>query len=431
MRTTPYWWEDVWPISIRQTRLPSKTDVLIVGSGYTGLSTALALLKGGRSVVVIETGRVAQGASSRNGGMCGDQLKPSFAELSARFGVELATRLCAEARDALVHFQEFLAENGIRCDFERAGRLTGALSEAQLAGLLRESETRRRHTGIEYDIVGKEDLTSELGTAAYVGARLYRHHGGLQPAKYASELVRCIVDAGGVICESTTFQSCDAASSGLSITTSAGTILTRDLVIATNGYSEGSGRSLRRRLVPVTSYMIATDELPEALMLKLMPRGRMVTDTNRLLCYYRPSPDRKRILFGGRPAYTEIAPEASAQRLMSYLRTLFPALESIGVSHSWFGMIAYTIDRLPHVGQMNGFHYAGGYCGSGVVMATWLGNKLGQRILGTKDGTSAFAEIGHPTHPLYFGRPWFLPFVQAWYQGADLWDRRGRISRGS
>jgi glycine/D-amino acid oxidase-like deaminating enzyme len=90
-------------------------------------------------------------------------------------------------------------------------------------------------------------------------------------------------------------------------------------------------------------------------------------------------------------------------------------------------MIAYTIDRLPHVGKMNGFHYAGGYCGSGVVMATWLGNKLGQRILGTKEAKTAFAEIVHPTHPLYFGRPWFLPLVQAWYQGADVWDRRARI----
>jgi glycine/D-amino acid oxidase-like deaminating enzyme len=160
-----------------------------------------------------------------------------------------------------------------------------------------------------------------------------------------------------------------------------------------------------------------------------MPRGRMVTDTNRLLCYYRPSPDRKRILFGGRPAYTEISPQASAARLMSYLGTLFPALKNIQVSHSWFGMIAYTFDRLPHVGTMNGFHYAGGYCGSGVVMATWLGNKLANRILGTAEGKTAFAEIGHPTHPLYFGRPWFLPFVQAWYQAADLWDRRGQTSR--
>jgi glycine/D-amino acid oxidase-like deaminating enzyme len=92
-------------------------------------------------------------------------------------------------------------------------------------------------------------------------------------------------------------------------------------------------------------------------------------------------------------------------------------------------MIAYTFDRLPHVGTMNGVHYAGGYCGSGVVMATWLGNKLAHRLLGLSSGKSAFAEIGHPTNPLYFGRPWFLPLVQAWYRAADLWDRYGRSAR--
>src|SRR4030095_7829684 len=106
-------------------------------------------------------------------------------------------------------------------------------------------------------------------------------------------------------------------------------------------------------------------------MSRRMPRDRVVTDTNRLLCYYRPSPDRKRILFGGRPAYTEIAPHESAARLASYLPELFPALASIPVTHSWFGMIAYTFDRLPHVGKVDGFHYAGGYCGSAVGSACW------------------------------------------------------------
>jgi glycine/D-amino acid oxidase-like deaminating enzyme len=158
-------------------------------------------------------------------------------------------------------------------------------------------------------------------------------------------------------------------------------------------------------------------------MSTLMPRGRVITDTNRLLCYYRPSPDRKRILFGGRPAYTEISPQESAKRLALYLRTLFPALANVALSHSWFGMIAYTFDRLPHVGKVDGFHYAGGYCGSGVVMATWLGNKVAHRVLATPEGATAFAEIAHPTHPLYHGRPWFLPLVQAWYQAADLWQR--------
>lgn len=429
IQTTPYWWEDAWPISVPPKPLPSNTDVVVVGGGYTGLSTALTLLKNGRSVVVIEAGRVAEGASSRNGGMCGDQLKPRFDDLSARFGRSMASRLCGEARDALVYFQDFLSDNQIRCDFEKCGRLTGALSEAQLAGVLRESETLRRHAGIEYDVVEKSDCAKELGTEVYVGARLYRHHAGIHPAKYARELARCVLGAGGVICESTAFLSSASMAEGFSIRTSAGEIRGRDLVMATNGYSAGSGQSLRRRLVPVTSYMIATAELPAGLMAKIMPRGRMVTDTNRLLCYYRPSPDRKRILFGGRPAYREISPYASAQRLVSYLRTLFPALENIEVSHSWFGMIAYTFDRLPHAGEMNGFHYAGGYCGSGVVMATWLGNKVANRILGRPEGKTAFAEIGHPAHPLYFGRPWFLPLVQAWYQAGDLWDRRGQTSR--
>jgi glycine/D-amino acid oxidase-like deaminating enzyme len=424
MLTTPYWWDGVRPIPIPAAPLPRIVDVAIVGSGYTGMSAALTLLKNGRSVVLLEAGRVAEGASSRNGGMFGDLLKPSVAELTARFGAQMAARLCCEVRDALMHFEVFLGENGIQCDFNRYGRLTGALSQAQLADVLRESEALRRLTGVEYEVVEKSDLASELGTDAYVGARLYRHHGGLHPAKYAAELARCVLAAGGVIRETTTFIASRATREGFSIDTSSGTLRARDLIVATNGYTGPAAGSLRRRVVPVTSYMIATDELPAALMSKLMPRGRVITDTNRLLVYYRPSPDRKRILFGGRPAYTEIAPEQSAKRLASWLHALFPAVAEVPITHSWFGMIAYTFDRLPHVGKVDGFHYAGGYCGSGVVMATWLGSKVAHRVLGTDEGASAFGEIGHPTHPLYRGRPWFLPLVQAWYQTADLWERR-------
>jgi glycine/D-amino acid oxidase-like deaminating enzyme len=324
----------------------------------------------------------------------------------------------------LSRFDAFLDENDIRCDFRRVGRITGALSETQLASLLRESDALRRITGVEYDVVGKSDLPSELGTDVYVGARLYRHHGGLHPAKYAAALVRCVLAAGGVICESTTFLGYGRTSEGFSIRTSAGDIRARDLIVATNGYTGAAAGALRRRLIPVTSYIIATEELPAPLIAALMPRRRVVTDTNRLLVYYRPSPDGKRILFGGRPAYTEISPQTSAKRLESYLHELFPALANVALSHSWFGMIAYTFDRLPHVGSFDGYHYAGGCCGSGVVMATWLGNKVAHRVLGSLEGNTAFADIAHPTHPLYYGRPWFLPLVQAWYQAADLWERR-------
>jgi glycine/D-amino acid oxidase-like deaminating enzyme len=253
MLTTPYWWDGVRPIAIPRASLPRSVDVAIVGSGYTGLSAALTLLKHGRSVAVLEAGRVAEGASSRNGGMFGDLLKPSISELSARFGPQMAARLYGEVRDALIHFEVFLAENGIQCDFARSGRLTGALSNAQLAGVLRESEALRRVTGVEYDVVEKSELASELGTDAYVGARLYRHHGGLHPAKYVAELARRVLAAGGGICESTTFLSYEVTSEGFSIKTSAGAIRARELIVATNGYTGTAGGSLRRRLIPATS----------------------------------------------------------------------------------------------------------------------------------------------------------------------------------
>ena len=119
--------------------------------------------------------------------------------------------------------------------------------------------------------------------------------------------------------------------------------------------------------------MIATEELGPEVVSELFPRLRIVTDTNRLLCYYRCSPDSKRILFGGRPAYAEIGPDRSAERLMEHLLRIFPALGGAGVTHSWYGYIGYTFDHLPHLGTLDSVHYAGGYCGSGVVMATYLG----------------------------------------------------------
>ena len=105
------------------------------------------------------------------------------------------------------------------------------------------------------------------------------------------------------------------------------------------------------------------------------------------------------------------------------MTTLFPELRGVALSHSWSGFIAYTFDRLPHVGLRDGMHYAMGYCGSGVVMATWLGRKAALRVLGHAEARSAFADIDHPTQPFYTGRPWFLPLVQAWYQAADLIGR--------
>jgi glycine/D-amino acid oxidase-like deaminating enzyme len=420
MKTTPYWWDDVPLVESPPTDLPTKADVTIIGCGYTGLSAALTLLDAGRSVVILEQGLATEGASSRNGGMCGDLLKPSFHRLTARFGKKTATALYAEARDAYVFFREFLAEHKIDCDFAQVGRLTGAFSDAQLKGLEQETETLRKAVGTPYEIVRGSEVHNEIGTDAYVGVRVLPHHGGLHPAKYASALVRLVRERGGQIHERTRLTRFERSGNEFILRTSRGTIRSRELVVATNGYTSSVTHSLQRRIIPVTSYMIATEELAPEPVRQLFPRGRMVTDTNRLLCYYRLSPDFKRVLFGGRPAYTEIGPDRSAERLMQHLLRIFPALRGTLVTHSWFGYIGYTFDHLPHLGTLDGVHYAGGYCGSGVVMSTWLGRKVACRFLGRPHFESTFAEIAHPTHLLYYRRPWFLPFVQVWYQLMDV-----------
>ncbi|MDH5529675.1 MAG: FAD-binding oxidoreductase, partial [Paracoccaceae bacterium] len=176
---------------------------------------------------------------------------------------------------------------------------------------------------------------------------------------------------------------------------------------------------LQRRVIPIGSYIIATEELPAALVDRLFPTDRIASDTCKVIYYYRTSPDRKRILFGGRVSAKETNPVISGPKLYADMCRIFPDLQGYKVSHSWMGTVAYTFDELAHTGTHNGVHYAMGYCGSGVSMASYLGMRLGQKVLGLKEGATAFDGLPFPTRPLYHGNPWFLPATVAWYRWQD------------
>jgi glycine/D-amino acid oxidase-like deaminating enzyme len=157
----------------------------------------------------------------------------------------------------------------------------------------------------------------------------------------------------------------------------------------------------------------------KGLMDKLFPTDRNITDTCKVVYYYRPSPDRKRILFGGRVSAKETNTASSGPKLHNDLVRIFPELSSIKVTHSWFGTVAYTFDELAHTGCHDGIYYSMGYCGSGVSMASYLGMRLGQKVLGLSQGETAFDDLPFPTKPLYTGNPWFLPAVVSWYRWRD------------
>jgi glycine/D-amino acid oxidase-like deaminating enzyme len=423
MKEVPYWWEEAPPTPGDTPAMPTSADVAVVGSGYTGLSAALTLARAGRSVVVFDSDTPGIGASSRNGGMLGSWLKPSLDTLTRRYGPEAARALFAESREAYDFLGRFIAEEDIACDYAETGAFTGIVKPAQYEAMARETERLSRTIGVEADMVSRSEVRNEIGTDIYCGGRVTHRRAGLHPARYHAGLIGRVRESGATVAGNCPVTAIQRNGGDFTVTTPHASLKVRNVVVATNGYTGPVTPALRRRVIPVTSYMIATAPLSPNLMATLMPKGRMLTDSNRLLCYFRPSPDNTRVLFGGRPAYTAIGPKLAAERLSRYMTRIFPELHDVELTHSWFGYIAYTFDRLPHVGEHDGMHYAMGYCGSGVVMSTWLGRKAALRMLGQAEGKSAFAELNTPTSPVYYGKPWFLPLVQAWYQGADMLGR--------
>ena len=191
------------------------------------------------------------------------------------------------------------------------------------------------------------------------------------------------------------------------------------MIVATNGYTGGLTPWQRRRVIPIGSYMIATEPLPEAQMDRLMPRDRVHSDTRKMVYYYRASPDRRRVLFGGRVSAGEVDPRVGVPRLHAEMTRIFPELAETRVTHGWMGFVGYTFDKLPHLGRRDGIHYALGYCGSGVSLASYFGARIGQQLLGRAEGRTGLDGLRFSGRPYYWGRPWFLAPAIRYYRWHD------------
>jgi glycine/D-amino acid oxidase-like deaminating enzyme len=180
---------------------------------------------------------------------------------------------------------------------------------------------------------------------------------------------------------------------------------------------------MQRRIVPVASFLIATEPLAPELAAELVPNRRMLADTRRVLNYFRLSPDGRRVLWGGRVGTAAMDPRESARRLHAVMTRVWPQLRHTRISHSWTGNVAFTFDFRPHLGSHQGMHYALGCQGNGVAMQSWLGFQAARMIAGTANEPSALADLPFPTAPFYDGRPWFLPMMLNWYRLRDQIDR--------
>ncbi|MFQ5958803.1 MAG: NAD(P)/FAD-dependent oxidoreductase [Alphaproteobacteria bacterium] len=424
LKLQPYWWEAAPRPKLPPAELPGRADVAIVGSGFSGLSAALTLARAGRSVVVFEAGDPGFGASSRNGGMCGGAFKIAFSDLSARLGVERAVAIYNDGQAALDYLAQLIEREQIHCHFARMGRFVGAHAPSHYESMARETELLRKHVRLEADMVPRSEQRAEIGSDIYHGGRLIHRDGGLHPALYHQGLLERATAAGAAIAANAPVTGIRGGNGGFTVTSDRGRITARDVIVATNGYTGRTTPWLRRRLVPVGSFMIATEPLGAEVMGRLLPKGRMLADSKKILYYFRPSPDGRRILFGGRTAYGTTSEDlrATGATLHRFMTGVFPELAGAQITHSWSGNVAFTFDRMPHGGVHDGIHYAIGYCGSGVVKATWFGHQTARRILGQAVETPLF-DADFPTLPLYGGTPWFLPLVSMYYQLQDRFAR--------
>ena len=303
------------------------------------------------------------------------------------------------------------------------GRFSGAHAPGHYEAMTRDTEALRRHVGVKIDMVPKAEQRRDIGSGVYHGGHLIHRDGGLHPALYHQGLLARAEAAGVAVAGHTPVTGIVRENGGFMVTTARGRIAARDVVVATNGYTGKVTPWFRRRLVPVGSFMIATEPLEAEVMARLMPRGRMLTDSKRILYYFRPSPDGARILFGGRAAIANDDRRVTGTRLHRFMTGVFPELADVKITHSWSGNVAFSFDKLPHAGVNDGMHYALGYCGSGVVKATYLGHKTAQAVLGEAGARTPLTDRAFPTLPLYGGTPWFLPAVAVYYHLRDRFAR--------
>ena len=418
----PYWWIAYKPTAGDLVDVPRRTRVAIVGGGYAGLACAIELADAGIEACVLEAAELGSGASTRSGGGVsgGVNIGKSFTgKVLARDPTVVKTML-ASGSDAFSLIEGLIERERIDCYWEKKGRFVGAWTPRDYALQEQRIASLNSAAASEAYMVPRERQREEIASDYYYGGMVVERSAKLHPALYYKGLLDAARRRPVTICASAAVRKLAKRGSRWHIETSRGEIEAGDVVIATNGYTGDATPDLKRRLIPLASHIIATEELPADLARSLIPKGRTLADTKRVLCYYRISPDGKRMIFGGRARFTAVTPQVSAPILHRFMIDRFPQLNGVRVTHAWTGNVAFTWDALPHTGILNGMHYALGCNGSGVAMMTYLGHQTARRIVGGANATCGFELEAFPDFPLYRGNPnWALPAIGAYYRFRD------------
>lgn len=401
-------------------------DVAIIGGGYTGLSAAHHIASSGREPIVIEANTLAWGASGRNGGVVSPKFRVGFPTLMARFGRDTALQMYRtgyQAVDSVVEMVDTLGLTEAR--LQMGGHIAAAHNEHALAGLEATANWIKRETGgASSAMISADDVAELTGSKIFAGGLLTPKAGGIHPLNYARGLARSLNDRGVKMYINSPAEQVRREGGRMIVQTPQGRVIARQVIYATNGYSDlaPSTDVLHRRLIPFRSAIIATEPLPATVLAGLLPGGQVCGDTKRMLRWFRVVGDR--LIFGGRGAFGKTDSESAFRDLQRSMGVVFPVLREQPIAFRWSGLVAMTLDYLPHAGQLDDKRfYAIGYNGGGVAMSTWMGAQLSAMTAGRKVDLGLLGGEAFKPIPMHAFRAPGVRLAAGWQQFLDLIGR--------
>lgn len=416
-----YWLDTATPSGdYTKTEIPKEVDVAVVGAGFTGLSTALHAAKAGKSVAVLETNTVNWGASGRNGGMATTGLAIGFRSAIKRYGEQRAIGYFKEYNKAIDLIESIVEDNDLQVDYARTGKMNLAWKESHWQGLQQTARSLKELVGQPVELVDKEHIRSEIGSDVYYGAMVDPLGAGMHVGQFGHELARLATEAGATIHERAEVTDIERIGNGTmhDLTTSRGKVRAGSVVLGTSGYTGKPFGWQQRRVIPVGSFIVVTEPLPQSVVDELLPNRRMASDSKNFIYYFRITPDN-RLLFGGRARFALSDPSQdrkSGEILAKAMRYVFPQTRDARIDYMWGGLVDISMDQMVHAGEHKGVFYSLNYSGHGVQMATYMGKVMADVVSGNPEA-NIWRDLSNPWIPAYFGQPWLHLRVGGAYYG--------------
>jgi glycine/D-amino acid oxidase-like deaminating enzyme len=406
------------PVSYPPLKGHVTADCVIVGGGFTGLSTALHLAERGLKAVLLEANEPGWGASGRNGGQVIPGLKLDPSEMRAKYGDDLGRRLTKTVGGTADLVFDLIKRHSIDCDAARNGWIQGAPGPKGMVEVRRRAEEWSAE-GADVAVLDADQVRSRVGGRDYVGAYFHRGGGTVNPLSYSRGLARAAAAAGAEIHGDSRALGLERTGQGWKVSTAGGSVTAPKAVLCTNGYTDNLWPGLAETVIPVLSSVVATEPLSDNLRKAILPGREGVSETRRVLNWF--SIDGKgRLVFGGRATQQETEDPAAFSPVMARLKAMMPILGEPRIQFRWAGNVAITTDHVPHMNELAPNLYAGlGYNGRGVAMSTMMGKLLAERVAGARAEDIPFPTTSIERIPFHGWRATGIALAIGWKRLQD------------